>query len=81
MAIEVVRMLHVAAQQPRAARITVRVNDEVAAYLNNKKRRELTRLEEDSNLSVQVLGSEEHYPEFLEVECRDAEGRVVTLPM
>jgi ribonuclease E len=81
MAIEVVRLLHVAAQQSRAARITVRVNDEVAAYLNNKKRRELTRLEEDSNLSVQILGNEEHYPEFLEVECRDAEGRIVALPM
>ena len=44
MAIEVVRLLMFARQQRDVARVTVRVNDEVASYLNNKKRRELAEL-------------------------------------
>ena len=47
MSIEVVRMLMLASQQPNIARVTVRVNDEVASYLNNRKRREISRLEDE----------------------------------
>jgi ribonuclease E len=81
MAIEVVRLLMLASQQPRIAKVTVRVNDEVAAYLNNKKRREVTQLEDDARMQVLILGSENHYPEHLELELRDADGREVTLPL
>lgn len=81
MAIEVVRMLMLASQQPGAARVTVRVNDEVASYLNNKKRKELTRLEDDGNLVVQILGGEGLYPEHLELDCRDKDGREIALPV
>ena len=80
MAIEVVRLLMLASQQPKIAKVTVRVNDEVATYLNNKKRREITQLEDEANMLVQILGSEGHFPEHLELECRDAEGREITLP-
>ena len=81
MAIEVIRMLMLASQLPNVARLTVRVNDEVASYLNNKKRREITRLEEDCQLSVQILGSENSYPEHLEIECRDRDSREIKLPV
>jgi ribonuclease E len=80
MAIEVVRMLMLASQQPGASRVTVRVNDEVASYLNNKKRKEITRLEDDGGLIVQILGSEGLFPEHLEIDCRDKEGREIQLP-
>jgi ribonuclease E len=80
MAIEVVRMLALASQQPKIARVTVRVNDEVATYLNNKKRREIMQLEDESKMLVQILGSESHFPEHLEIECRDGEGREIVLP-
>jgi ribonuclease E len=80
MAIEVVRMLMLATHHPHVARITVRVNDEVASYLNNRKRREITRLEDDSKVVVQILGSAALYPEHLEIECRDADGRELPLP-
>ena len=80
MAIEVVRMLALASQQPRISRVTVRVNDEVATYLNNRKRREIMQLEDEARMLVQVLGSESHFPEHLEIECRDIEGREITLP-
>jgi len=80
MAIEVVRMLMLAGQQPAATRVTVRVNDEVAAYLNNKKRKEITYLEEEGKLAIQILGSESLFPEHLELDCRNAEGREIQLP-
>lgn len=75
MAIEVLRTLMVATQREGVDRVTVRVNDQVAAYLNNKKRKEINELEEHGGISIQVFGKEELFPEHLEVECRDAAGR------
>ena len=79
MSIEVIRMLMLASQQPNVARVTVRVNDQVASYLNNKKRKEITQLEEEGKMIVQILGSESLYPEHLELDCRDADGRELPL--
>jgi len=79
MAIEVVRSLLLAAQQPKVAQVTIRVQDEVATYLNNRKRRELTRIEEEAGVSVQILGCDNTFPEYLEIECRDADGREVKI--
>ena len=79
MSIEVVRMLMLASQQPNIARVTVRVNDEVASYLNNRKRREISRLEDEAGMVVQILGSEGLYPEHLELEGRDRDGRDIPL--
>ena len=80
MSIEVIRMLMLAGQQPKCVKVTVRVNDEVASYLNNKKRKELAELEEEGGMSVQVLGSEGLYPEHLELDCRDESGNEIKLP-
>ncbi len=58
MAIEVVRTLILASQQEDVAKVAVTVSDEVATYLNNKKRRELAKIEDDSSISVQIYGRE-----------------------
>jgi ribonuclease E len=79
MSIEVVRVLMLAAQQPAVQQVSVRVNDEVAAYLNNRKRKEITCIEEQGQMNIQILGSEALYPEHLELDCRDGEGREVLL--
>jgi len=80
MAIEVVRVLMMACQQPRAQRITVQVNDKVAAYLNNRKRKEVIQIEEDNEVTVQILGSETFFPEHFECDCRDTAGNLIALP-
>ncbi len=80
MSIEVVRVLMLATQKAGAARVTVRVNDKVASYLNNKKRKEITAMEDDGRMVVQILGSETVYPEHLELDCRDVECRQLHLP-
>ncbi len=77
MAIEVVRLLILASQREEIARISVTVCDEVASYLNNKKRREIARLEDDGSMSVQIFSREDVSPEFLTVECQDATLREV----
>lgn len=79
MSIEVVRILMLASQHSNICRVTVRVNDDVAAYLNNNKRRELTRFEEEGEMTVQVLGGENLFPEHLDLECTDENGRPVQL--
>jgi ribonuclease E len=79
MAIEVVRKLLMCAHTTGVARITVTVEEEVASYLNNKKRRDLVQLEQDSNVEVQVISGEGLAPEYLKVDCVDANNREVRI--
>ncbi len=80
MSIEVTRLLMMACQMAGASRVLVRVNEGVAAYLNNKKRRDIIQMEESSGVSIQILGSDSQFPEFLEMDCRDKEGILISLP-
>ncbi len=77
MSIDVVRMLILATHRQDIRWVTVTVHDEVAAYLNNRKRRDLARLEDEGNMSVQVIGMKGVSPDHLAFECRDADGREV----
>ncbi len=79
MAIEVIRLLQLAAQHQNVEKITVRVHNDVAAYLNNTKRREVHALENENEIALQIYGSDAVYPEHLSMECRDADGREVHL--
>ena len=79
MSIEVERLLMMACQMPNAAKVVVRVNENVAGYLNNRKRREMIHLEESAGVSVQILGSETLFPEHLEMDCRDKDGNLIPL--
>ena len=77
MAIDVMRLVILAAQREEIARIAITVDDEVATYLNNKKRREIARLEDEGQMTVQLYGRENVSPEFLLIECHDSQGREV----
>jgi ribonuclease E len=79
MAIEVVRKLIMCSHTPQVARIAVTVEEEVASYLNNKKRRELVQLEQENNVEVQVISGEGLSPEYLKIDCTDANGREVRI--
>jgi ribonuclease E len=81
MAIEVVRLLILASQNADIVRVSVTVAEEVASYLNNRKRRELARLEDEGSMTVQILEAKGVSPEHLVVRCRDAEGREVRFPI
>ncbi len=77
MALEVIRKLIMCAHHERIARISVTVEEEVASYLNNRKRRNLTQLEDEHDLQVMVLSREDVSPEHLKIECEDNSGRDV----
>lgn len=77
MAIEVVRKLIMATHTSGTVKVTVTVAEDVATYLNNRKRRELTKLEDENELEVLILGNEGLSPEYLKIECEDARGREV----
>lgn len=79
MSIEVVRMLALAVKSKHIVRVTVRVNDAVAAHLNNMKRREVMEMEDVGSMTVQILGSEGLYPEHMEMDCRDDNGERVEI--
>jgi ribonuclease E len=79
MAIEVSRKLQLATSAKQVVRVIVTVEEEVANYLNNKKRRDLVQLEQDNNVEVQVVSKEGLSPEFLKIDCLDANGREVRI--
>jgi len=81
MAIEVVRDLMVVGQRKEIVRVSVTVADEVAAYLSNRKRRELARLEDEGSMTVQIFGAKGVSPEHLVIQCWDADDREVKSPV
>src|SRR5262249_54069629 len=66
MSIDVMRMLQLAGDKPNVTRIQIRVHDDVANYLQNRKRKEISRLEDSGGIQVAVLGVPAVSPEFLE---------------
>lgn len=80
MAIEVIRLLLLAKHDEHIAKVEIRVAEDVTAYLNNKKRRELASIEEDGEMTVHIFSGENLGPEFLEINCTDREGNAVPTP-
>ena len=81
MSIDVMRMLQRAAHREQISRIQVRVAEDVANYLLNKKRKEISRLEESGNIQVLIAMVPAAPPEMLEFACFDNnnnEVKVVT---
>jgi ribonuclease E len=71
MSIDVMRMLQLAAHRQDIHRIEARVHEDVANYLLNKKRKEITRLEESGSLQVAINAAIGVSPETLELVYYD----------
>jgi ribonuclease E len=71
MSIDVMRLLQLAAHRERIHRVDIRVTEEVANYLLNKKRKEIAKLEESGELQVHITGRTGAPPEMLEFICTD----------
>jgi ribonuclease E len=79
MSIDVMRMLQLAAHRDHVHHVEIRVAEDVASYLLNKKRGEIARLEESGNIQVQIRGSTGAPPETLEFVCYDNNNNEVKL--
>jgi ribonuclease E len=77
MGIDVVRLLILASQRQQIAKIKITVAEDVADFLNNRKRHELAQLEQDGEMSLQVVGIEGVGPEYLVVQAFDGDDREV----
>jgi ribonuclease E len=77
MSIDVMRMLQLAAHREHIHRIQIRVLEDVANYLLNRKRREIARLEEEGDLQVIISGVQSVSPEMLEFTCFDVNNNEV----
>ncbi|HWG41357.1 MAG TPA: Rne/Rng family ribonuclease [Gemmataceae bacterium] len=79
MSIDVMRMLQLAAHRDHVHHVEIRVADDVANYLLNKKRGEITGLETSGNIQVQIRGMAGAPPETLEFTCYDNNNNEVKL--
>ena len=79
MAIDVVRLLALAANRGEIKRVQITVAADVATYLNNKKRSEIIRIEDEAGLTVQVRHEDDVPAEHLQIECHDSANREVRL--
>ena len=71
MALEVFRTLILASSRDEIKMIRITVVEEVAEYLNNRKRVELASIERDGNVEISIKGTPDIWPEHLAVECFD----------
>jgi ribonuclease E len=79
MAIDVMRLLALATHREEIRRIAIAVGPGVAAYLNNRKRKEIARIEEECHMMIQVSSADQAPAEHLMIECFDANGNEVRL--
>ncbi len=80
LAIEVMRLLHLAAHRaPAVQLVQVGVHADVASYLLNKRRKEIAGLEERGKLEVQITGQVGVSPDLMTVRCFDHNGNEVRL--
>ena len=77
MSLEIVRLLTLASQKPRASFISVGVSEEVAEYMNNKKRNQIVQIETDANVSINVKTVPNVWPEYIGIDIMDAAGKKV----
>ena len=79
MAIDVMRLLALAANREDIRRVNVSVCAAVSTYLNNRKRPELSRLEAEAGMTIHIRPEEAAPGEHLQIDCYDAQNNEVRL--
>ncbi len=77
MAIEVMRVLMTTAGREEVSRVRVEVQEKVAGWLNNKKRKDLLKVEEEYAVSILIDARTDVGPEHLVVRCEDEIGKEI----
>ena len=79
MAIEVIRMLMTVSSRDDVKRIVLEVPNEVADYLNNRKRKDLATLEDESDVTIRIDARSDVHPEHLRLQCLDEIGKPIRI--
>ena len=77
--IEVMRKLMNAANQKKVSRVSIEVHQRVGNYIANKKRREITSLEEESNALINIISLMDVNFEHLSLHGYDENGTEVRI--
>ena len=77
MVIDVMRLLMTHANREEVRRVAVDVHERVAAFLNNRKRRDITHLEEMYEVVINIHGLTAVGPEHLQFHCTNEAGTEV----
>lgn len=80
LSIDVMRMLMTATAIDSVAKASIEVHEKVAAHLNNLKRREITQIEAERDVRVNIIARNDVAPEHLFVKCEDEIGANVPIP-
>jgi ribonuclease E len=80
MAIEAMRTLQLSATRDDVTRLNITVHDDVATWINNRKRREMAQFEDTTHIQLHVVGKDGVSPEHLVFEAWDSAGRSVRFP-
>mgnify|MGYP006908271520 FL=1 len=61
------------------AGISVEIHEQVADYLNNKKRRDIASFEEQGGVNISIISRTDVSPEHLIIRCTDSTGNEVKI--
>jgi ribonuclease E len=79
MSIDVMRLLALASHREDVRRVNVSVSLPVATYLNNRKRRDIARLETEYNMTIHIRPEENVPAEHLQIDCFDGNNSEIRL--
>ncbi len=79
MAIEVIRMLLNTINRDEVAGIVVEIHEQVAYFLNNKKRRDIAMFEEQGSVKIDIVARTDVSPEHWSFRCNDPGGNEVKI--
>ncbi len=78
-AIEAMRLLATTASRENVHRIVLEVHERVANYLNNRKRREINNIEDESNATVLISARSDVSPGHVDFQCTDDIGNRINI--
>jgi ribonuclease E len=79
LSIEVMRLVLAAASSDPVKRIVIEVHDRVGNYLNNRKRKELIRIEDENQVEIVIVTKSDVLFEHMTFRPEDAAGKEVSL--
>jgi ribonuclease E len=75
LSIEVMRLVMSVSGNPSLERIVIEVHDRVGHYLNNRKRKDLIRIEEENEITISIVARSDVCLEHMTFRAEDASGR------
>jgi ribonuclease E len=78
LSIEVMRLVMSAAAHEQVSRMLIEVHDRVGNYLNNRKRKDLIRIEDEHEVEIVIVTKSDVSFEHMTFRAEDSAGREVT---